>query len=261
MHPQPIQGAPRRLSPAEARHSGARQANGLRAALLGGACLLLALCLGVGWGGPAQAQQAPATEGLQALSVFLQTTRSGQADFTQIVTLPPRAGAEGSRVARTRSSSGSFAFQRPGRFRFVYAAPLPQTIVADGKTLWLYDEDLNQVTVRSQAGALDDTPAALIAGATDLRTLQSRYELNEDGTRDGLLWVLATPKARDGQTQQLRVGLRVLAPGKVELGAFEILDSFGQRSLLTFSRMQVNAKLPADSFRFTPPAGADVIRP
>ncbi|MFO6420110.1 outer membrane lipoprotein chaperone LolA [Hylemonella sp. W303a] len=196
-----------------------------------------------------------------ALSVFLQTTRSGRADFTQVVTLPPRASEGSTRVARTRSSNGSFAFQRPGRFRFVYAAPLPQTIVADGKTLWLYDEDLNQVTVRSQAGALDDTPAALIAGAADVRTLQSSYELANDGARDGLLWVRATPKAREGQTQQLRVGLRAVSPSQVELGAFEILDSLGQRSLLTFSRMQVNATLPADTFRFTPPAGADIIRP
>jgi outer membrane lipoprotein carrier protein len=227
---------------------------GFMATLLG-ACLLLSL------GSAARAQNNKNLDGLNALSVFLQTSRSGRADFTQVVTLPPRASDSGTRVARTRSSSGSFAFQRPGRFRFVYAAPLPQTIVADGKTLWLYDEDLNQVTVRAQAGALDDTPAALIAGAADLRTLQASYELANDGARDGLLWVRATPKARDGQTQQLRVGLRVASPTQVELGAFEILDSFGQRSLLTFSRMQVNASLPADTFRFTPPAGADVIRP
>lgn len=211
--------------------------------------------------GAAQAQDGKSLDGLNALSVFLQTTRSGRADFTQVVTLPPRASEGSGRVARTRSSNGSFAFQRPGRFRFVYAAPLPQTIVADGKTLWLYDEDLNQVTVRAQAGALDDTPAALIAGAADLRTLQASYDLANDGARDGLLWVRATPKARDGQTQQLRVGLRAVSPTQVELGAFEILDSFGQRSLLTFSRMQVNANLPADTFRFTPPAGADIIRP
>jgi outer membrane lipoprotein carrier protein len=121
---------------------------GFMATLLG-ACLLLSL------GSAARAQNNKNLDGLNALSVFLQTSRSGRADFTQVVTLPPRASDSGTRVARTRSSSGSFAFQRPGRFRFVYAAPLPQTIVADGKTLWLYDEDLNQVTVRAQAGALD----------------------------------------------------------------------------------------------------------
>jgi outer membrane lipoprotein carrier protein len=226
-----------------------------------GALLWIGVLLQLFLVGAAQAQDTKNLDGLNALSVFLQTTRSGRADFTQVVTLPPRANDNSTRIARTRSSSGSFAFQRPGRFRFVYAAPLPQTIVADGKTLWLYDEDLNQVTVRAQAGALDDTPAALIAGAADLRTLQASYELANDGARDGLLWVRATPKARDGQTQQLRVGLRAVSPTQVELGAFEILDSFGQRSLLTFSRMQVNASLPADTFRFTPPAGADVIRP
>ena len=225
------------------------------------ALILLSLLLLWFAPGPAQAQDGKPLDGLSALSVFLQTTRSGRSDFTQVVTLPPRANEGSTRVARTRTSNGSFAFQRPGRFRFVYAAPLSQTIVADGKTLWLHDEDLNQVTVRSQAGALDDTPAALIAGASDLRTLQASYELANEGARDGLLWVRATPKAREGQTQQLRIGLRAVSPTQVELGAFEILDSFGQRSLLTFSRMQVNANLPADTFRFTPPAGADIIRP
>ncbi len=212
--------------------------------------------------GLAQAQEEKKPDGLSALAQFLQTTRSARADFTQAVTLPPRAGGagQGSQIARTRTSSGSFAFQRPGRFRFIYAAPMPQTIVADGKTLWLYDEDLNQVTVRSQAGALDSTPAALIAGSADLRTLQASYELTHDGEQDGLLWVRAVPRARDGQTQLLRIGLRAGNAKQVELAAFEILDSFGQRSVLSFSRMQVNVNLPADTFRFTPPAGADVIR-
>lgn len=222
--------------------------------LLTGAAASLAL-------GSAWAQEEKKPDGLNALAQFLQTTRSARADFTQAVTLPPRAsGTGGAQVARTRTSSGNFSFQRPGRFRFVYAAPMPQTIVADGKTLWLYDQDLNQVTVRSQAGALDSTPAALIAGSADLRTLQASYELTPDGEQDGLLWVRAVPRARDGQTQSLRIGLRAGGAKPVELAAFEILDSFGQRSVLNFSRMQVNVGLPADTFRFTPPTGADVIR-
>lgn len=199
------------------------------------------------------------SEGLEALELFLRTAASGRADFTQVVTAPPREG----QVARTRSSSGTFEFQRPGRFRFVYGKPLPQTIVADGQTLWLHDPDLNQVTARPQASALGSTPAALIAAAADLKALQADYQLSNEPERDGLQWVRATPRARDGQVQSVRVGLRETTSGgkkTAELAALEILDSFGQRSLLTFSGVQLNVSLPADTFRFRPPAGADVIR-
>jgi outer membrane lipoprotein carrier protein len=199
-------------------------------------------------------------DGLDALELFLRTASSGRADFTQVVTSPPREG----QAARTRTSSGTFEFQRPGRFRFVYGKPLPQTIVADGQTLWLHDADLNQVTARPQASALGSTPAALIASAADLKALQVDYQLANAPERDGLQWVQATPRARDGQVQSVRVGLRETSSGgrkTAELAALEILDSFGQRSLLTFSGVQLNVNLPAETFRFRPPAGADVIRP
>ena len=207
----------------------------------------------VAFGATAQA------DGLGALELFLKTAASGRADFTQVVTSPPREG----QTARTRNSSGTFEFQRPGRFRFVYGKPLPQTIVADGQTLWLHDPDLNQVTARAQASALGSTPAALIAAAPDLQALQAEYQLANAPERDGLQWVQATPRARDGQVQSVRVGLREVEQGgrkTAELAALEIVDSFGQRSLLSFSKVQLNVSLPAETFRFKPPAGADVIR-
>lgn len=198
-------------------------------------------------------------DGLGALELFLKTATSGRAEFTQVVTAPPREG----QVARTRISSGSFEFQRPGRFRFVYGKPLAQTIVADGQTLWLHDVDLNQVTARAQASALGSTPAALIAAAPDMRALQADYQLANGPEREGLQWVLATPRARDGQVQTVRVGLREVELGgkkTAELAALEIVDNFGQRSLLTFTRVQLNVSLPPETFRFKAPAGADVIR-
>lgn len=198
-------------------------------------------------------------DGLGALELFLQTAASGRADFTQVVTAPAREG----QVARTRISNGSFEFQRPGRFRFVYGKPLAQTIVADGQTLWLHDVDLNQVTARAQASALGSTPAALIAAAPDMRALQADYQLANGPEREGLQWVVATPRARDGQVQTVRVGLREVELGgkkMAELAALEIVDNFGQRSLLTFTRVQLNVSLPPETFRFKVPAGADVIR-
>jgi outer membrane lipoprotein carrier protein len=127
--------------------------------------------------------------------------------------------------------------------------------VADGKTLWLYDADLNQVTQRAQAQALGSTPAALIAAAPDLRALQADFTLESAPERDGLQWVKATPKAKDGQLQGIQVGFQGEA-----LAALEIQDSFGQRSVLKFSKVEVNPALGAGAFAFKAPVGADVLK-
>jgi len=192
--------------------------------------------------------------GLDSLEQFVRTTRSGQADFTQVVTMPGKDG----QPPRTKTQSGSFAFQRPGKFRFDYRKPFEQTIVADGQTLWLYDVDLNQVTARKQAQVLGSTPAAIVAAAPDLKALQRDFTLSEEPEQDGQQWVKAVPKARDGQLQNIRVGFRPGAQG-AELSTLEIADSFGQRSTLQFSNVAVNPALPAASFQFKPPAGADVL--
>ncbi len=198
-------------------------------------------------------------DGLESLGLFIRSTASGRADFTQVVTSPAREG----QAARSRTSSGTFEFVRPSRFRFNYKKPFEQIIVADGQTLWLYDTDLNQVTAKPQSAALGSTPAALIASAPNLQALQADFTLANAPERDGLQWVVATPRARDGQLQSVRVGLRESGQGgarTAELAVLEIVDSFGQRSVLNFSRVQVNPAIPAETFRFKPPVGADVIR-
>jgi outer membrane lipoprotein carrier protein len=193
--------------------------------------------------------------GLESLETFVKTVNSGRAEFSQVVTAPAKDG----QAARSKTSTGTFEFSRPNRFRFVYKKPFEQSIVADGQTLWLYDTDLNQVTSRKQSSVLGSTPAALIAAAPDLRALQADFTLADAPDAGGLQWVTATPKSKDGQLQSVRVGFR---PGEKSSGlaALEITDSFGQRSVLTFSKVEVNPNLPADTFRFTPPKGADVIR-
>ncbi|MFA5682900.1 MAG: outer membrane lipoprotein chaperone LolA [Hydrogenophaga sp.] len=196
-------------------------------------------------------------DGLQDLERFLRDVSGGSADFTQVVTVPPRANADGVAArAKTKASSGRFAFLRPGRFRFDYTKPFEQTIVADGQTLWLHDPDLNQVTARRQQEALGNTPAALIASEADLKALQGVFDLQAQPDQDGMSWVQAVPKDKDGPLQQVRVGLRA-----GQLAALEIADSLGQTSVLTFGQWQTGAAIPAERFRFTPPAGADVIRP
>jgi outer membrane lipoprotein carrier protein len=193
--------------------------------------------------------------GLDSLEAFVKSAKTGRAEFTQVVTAPAKEG----QVARSKNSSGTFEFSRPNRFKFVYRKPFEQTIVADGQTLWLYDVDLNQVTARKQSQVLGSTPAALIAAAPDLKALQADFSLQGTADMDGLQWVQATPKAKDGQLQAVRVGLRATDKGS-ELAVLDILDSFGQRSVLTFTGFVLNPAFAADAFQFKPPAGADVIR-
>ena len=179
-------------------------------------------------------------------------TRSGKAEFTQEVTAPAKQG----QPPRSKAQSGSFEFQRPGKFRFDYRKPFEQTIVADGQTLWLYDVDLNQVTQRAQAQVLGSTPAALLTSAANLKALRTEFTLESAPPEGGLEWVLARPKSKDGALQSVRIGF-----AGEQLAALDILDSFGQRSMIRFTQLQTLAALPADTFKFQPPAGADVLKP
>ncbi len=181
-------------------------------------------------------------DAVDTLRAFVRDVKSGRAQFTQTVTSPDGT--------KQKSSSGSFEFARPDRFRFAYAKPYEQLIVGDGQKVWIHDADLNQVTARRMAQALGATPAALLAGGT----LDRDFELAPLPARDGLDWAEARPRAEDGMFQAMRVGFRGSA-----LAAVEIVDSFGQRSLLSFSQWLPNAPIAPERFRFTAPAGADVI--
>ena len=189
--------------------------------------------------------------GMESLETFVRSARSGRADFTQVVTAPGKNGE----APRTKTSTGTFAFSRPNRFRFNYTKPFEQSIVADGQTLWLYDVDLNQVTARKQSQVLGATPAALIASSPDLAALKKDFTLEAIADSDGRQWVQATPRVRDGQLHTVKVGFRGEA-----LEALDILDSFGQRSVITFSKLELNSAIPADTFQFKPPKGVDVVR-
>ncbi len=195
---------------------------------------------------------------LDTLATFLKSTQSGRADFTQVVTSPAKAGQT---AGRSKTSTGQFSFVRPTRFRFDYVKPFPQVIVADGQTLWLYDADLEQVTARKQTQALGSTPAALVATAVDLSSLQKEFSLEAQADAEGLQWVQATPKNRESTIQSVRLGLR--ADGaQVSLAKLEIFDAMGQRSVLSFERFEVNpAHLGAAQFNFAVPKGVSVIRP
>ena len=197
-------------------------------------------------------------DAVEALKDFIRDVKTGRAQFTQTVTSPDGA--------KKKTSSGSFEFARPNRFRFAYAKPFEQLIVADGVKVWIYDPDLNQASSRKFSAALGATPAALLAGGSldadfDLAAVpakdaakDSAKDAAKGAASDGLDWVQATPKLKDGAFKSVRIGFR----GK-ELAAVEIIDAFDQRSLLQFNQFSAGVSFKPDAFRFTPPAGADVI--
>lgn len=181
-------------------------------------------------------------DAVDTLREFIRDVKTGRAQFNQTVTSPDGA--------KNKTSSGSFEFARPNRFRFAYAKPFQQLIVADGRKVWIFDADLNQASSRPFDAALGATPAALLAGGA----LDKDFSLAPLASKDGVDWVEATPKLKDSAFKSLRIGFR----GR-ELAAVEIVDAFDQRSLLQFSQFVAGIEFAPDAFRFTPPAGADVI--
>jgi len=181
---------------------------------------------------------------IEKLKTFIAATHSAQANFSQEV-----LDQNGRRI---QSASGIMQFQRPGRFRWTYSKPYEQIIVGDGAKFWLYDKDLNQVTVKKLDAALGSSPAALLAGSNEI---ERGFTLKEAGQRQGLEWLQATPKSQESSFSAVYMAFDAQAG----LVAMELNDAFGHKTVLRFSAMQRNPKLPAAQFQFTPPAGADVL--
>ncbi|MBK4736903.1 outer membrane lipoprotein chaperone LolA [Noviherbaspirillum pedocola] len=182
---------------------------------------------------------------LDQFKSFVAATKSARGDFTQRVTKN-----DGAAKAAT-TSSGTFEFARPGRFIWTYRKPYEQVLQADGERLYIYDRDLNQVTVRKLGNALGSSPAAILFGSNDL---EKNFTLKEGGEHDGMEWLQVTPKAKDTSFEQVGIGMRDGLPG-----AMELRDSFGQVTMLTFTRFEKNPQLPPGHFKFTAPKGADVL--
>lgn len=198
---------------------------------------LVSLCAAAGASPPA------AASGIDRLDQFIASTQSATGEFEQRIYGRDRNAVQASR--------GTFAFARPGRFRWTYAKPYEQVIVGDGARVWVYDPDLKQVTVRKLDLALGATPAALLAGSNEaLRA----FALKDEGPRDGLEWVEAVPRERESTFERIRMGF-----GFSGLERMELVDAFGQRTELRFTGFQRNARVDPELFRFAPPPGADVI--
>ena len=189
------------------------------------------------------ASSAFAAGSIEKLKAFAEQTQSARASFTQ--TVRDKNGAT------VQTASGRIVFQRPGKFRWEYEKPYQQTLVGDGQKLWVYDKDLNQVTVKKLEGALGSSPAALLAGSNEI---DQYYNLDAKGTKGGLDWLEAFPRDEDSMFSKVRMGFK----GNT-LDTMELYDHLGQVTVIRFGKLERNPKLAAGVFTFTPPAGADVI--
>lgn len=178
------------------------------------------------------------------LKKFIASTNSAQANFTQEV-----RDQNGQRI---QSASGTMLFVRPGKFRWVYQKPYEQLILGDGEKFWMYDKELNQVTVKKMDAALGSSPAALLSGNNEI---ERGFRLKDTGTRDGLEWLEATPRNQDTSFEKILMAF----DAQSALVVMELQDSFGHTTLLRLSRLQRNPQLAAQLFKFVPPKGADVL--
>lgn len=188
-----------------------------------------------------------AASALDQFKSFVAQTHSARGTFVQRLLKNdggPKTASE---------SSGTFSFARPGKFIWKYEKPYQQLLQADGEKLYIYDPDLNQVTIRKLGDALGSSPAAILFGSNDL---DRNFTLKEGGAHDGMEWFDAVPKSKDTTFDRISIGMRDGLPA-----AMELRDTFGQVSLLTFPQFEKNPVLPAGQFRFTVPKGADVLQP
>ncbi len=198
----------------------------------------------------ATALALPALAGAAALEqfkAFVANTKSARGEFSQRM-----VKEDGGKLRASNQASGSFLFARPGKFIWTYKKPYEQVLQADGEKLYMHDKDLNQVTVRALGNAIGSSPAAILFGSNDL---EKNFTLSEAGEKEGLEWLQAVPKAKDTQFEKIGIGLKDGVPV-----AMELRDSFGQVSVLSFTKFEKNPSLPATQFQFVMPKGADVLQ-
>ena len=184
-----------------------------------------------------------ADSGVARMHAFLQDVKTLKADFTQVVL--------DTNQKQVKQSSGTLSIKRPNRFRWDYAKPNSQVIVADGTRLWLYDVDLQQVTVKPLNDTLAASPAVLLSGSNDV---EKSFTVADLGEKDGLAWVGLTPKVKDSDFESVKLGFK-----GDDVAVMELKDNLGNTTRISFDHVERNAAVSDDTFQFTPPKGADVI--
>lgn len=187
--------------------------------------------------------QSALADGVASLSDFFSNTNSMRAQFSQIVT-----DKQGRKIQEVQ---GSMQLQRPNKFRWDYAKPYEQQIISDGKQVFLYDTDLEQVTIRELSKTLGSSPAALLAGGD---AVEKSFTIKNAVRKDGLSWVLALPKDKESGFERVLLGFKA-----EKLHKMELYDSFNHITLITFDAIERNPQLQESTFLFTPPKGVDVV--
>ncbi len=177
------------------------------------------------------------------LKSFSATAHSASGTFTQTQVRSGRAA---------KSSSGSFVFSRPGKFIWKYKTPYSQTLQSDGTSLYIYDKDLNQVTIKRLGSALGSSPAAILFGSNNL---EKNFRLRDLGANDGCEWVEVVPRSKDTPFNRINIGMQNNMPR-----AMELYDSLGNKTVVDFHSFKKNPPINAGSFQFSIPKGADVFR-
>ena len=181
--------------------------------------------------------------GLQRLETFTAQLESLRAEFVQSL-----FDAQGKTVQESR---GTVLLQRPGRFRWEYRLPYEQLIVADGEKLWVYDSELQQVTVKELDNALGNAPIMLLS---ERRPLQEDFIIHDLQPREGLQWVELEPRVKDTDFTRITLGM-----DEQGMKVMELRDSFGQATEVRFVNLEINVAPAAGSFVFEPPPGVDII--
>ncbi|MFZ6658267.1 outer membrane lipoprotein chaperone LolA [Undibacterium sp. TJN19] len=191
-----------------------------------------------------------AASAVEQFKSFVTNNKSAKGEFIQQQVKMVDGSAKISKTA-----NGNFIFARPGKFIWAYTKPYEQILQADGDKLYIYDKDLNQVTIRELGNALGSSPAAILFGSAGAADLDKNFSFKEVGNKQGLEWLEAVAKAKDSQFEHIGIGMKDGVPV-----ALELRDNFGQVSLLTLKNLEKNPALKPDQFKFVVPAGADVFR-
>ncbi|MGH8556363.1 MAG: outer membrane lipoprotein chaperone LolA [Methylococcales bacterium] len=183
-----------------------------------------------------------AGDAVNQLNRFLADTRTLSADFKQVAI--DEEGRPG------QSVSGTFLLAKPGKFRWDYLQPYKQEIVANGKKVWFYDTDLEQVTVKKLDNAIGSTPALLLTGEV---SLDENFVIEDQGEREGMRWTRLAPRWEDNSFKSISIGIE-----GGNLKGMELSDNFGQLTRILFSRLKINKPIEAGRFEFIAPEGVDI---
>lgn len=177
-----------------------------------------------------------------SLHIHLQNYKNLSGQFTQIIS--------SEKSNHTQSSTGEFWIKKPNQFRWHYSTPYVQKIISNGKKLWVYDDDLEQVTIKDASQSIDSSPLAIIVGSTALDKL---FDITELDDSDDLQWLRLVPKTESNSFEFINVGFK-----SGLLSRMVLQDNFGQTTRLLFTDVSVYTPIDSDTFEFKVPVGADV---